>query len=91
MKIDFNNVRRQACIAFDGLINELNAAKEYEGYMLIDPNDIEEKLSDLRGTLAAIASSYEEGEEDVKDVYSEMYPASQGKQIAIFDWKPQEE
>lgn len=91
MEIDFNNVRRQACIAYDELVNELNAAKEHEGYMLIDPNDIQERLDDLRGTIGAIAMSYEEGDPDVKDVYHELYPQSEGKSMQTFDWKSAEE
>lgn len=89
MKIDFNNVRRQACFAYDNLVKELNESDPYEGYILVDPERIQKSLNDLRMTIDAIAMSYEEGDPDIKDVYSEIYP--EGKKLAVFEFESDEE
>lgn len=73
MKIDFNNVRIQACHAYDKLVRVLNSSEEYEGYMLVNPGDIEEHLNDLRMMIGAIAMSYEPDNEDIKNVYPDDY------------------
>lgn len=89
MKIDFNNVRRQACFAYDRLIKELNESDKYEGYLLVDPDRIEKILNDLRMTIGAIAMCHEPGSEDVQDVYSQEYP--EGKGLAVFENETDEE
>jgi hypothetical protein len=72
MKIDFNNVRKQALNAYDRLATHLNNSKGYEGYMLVDPNEIQGAMDDLRTTIGAIAMSYDpDGDEDLKCVYPE--------------------
>lgn len=89
--INFNNVRRNACIAYDKLVNELNACKEHEGYMLVDPHDIQDKMDSLRQMIGAIAMTYEEDNENFKDVFEELYPESEGKSMHTFDWNSEEE
>jgi hypothetical protein len=43
------------------------------GYVVIDTEDIQEVLNDLRMMLGTIASCHEEGNEEMKDIYSEVY------------------
>jgi hypothetical protein len=71
MKVNFDNVRLQACYAYDKLVSALNASEEYEGYMLVNPNNIEKHLRDLRFMIATIAMCY--GNEEVKNVFPEDY------------------
>lgn len=82
MKINFNNARRQACIAYDKLVNELSESDTYEGYLLVDPESLEERLNDLRMMIGSVAMTFEEGNEDFKDVYQELYPGD--KSMAEF-------
>lgn len=83
MGIDFNNVRRQACIAYDKLVDKLNESQDYEGYKLVDPNEIYEDMNDLRMMIGSIAMTYEEGDDKFRDVYSELYP--EGEQMKILN------
>jgi hypothetical protein len=72
MTIDFNNVRLQACNAYDSLCRKLNSAIQDKSIcptIVIEPEMIEEEMEELRMTIGAIASSYLPGDEDVKDVY----------------------
>jgi hypothetical protein len=71
MKIDFNNVRRQACISFSRLVNKLNSSIE-EGQIIIDADDIEPYLDSLRNFLIIIAASYDEGNGDFVSVLDEV-------------------
>jgi hypothetical protein len=102
MKVNFNNVRRQALYRHDSLVEKLNKAiirneDQYavpndvyhgqqvnlKGYVLIDAEDIHEVLNDLRMMLGTIASCYEEGNDEMKDIYSEVYP--EDKTMAVFN------
>lgn len=85
MKIDFNNVRIQALHAYDKLCRALNESQEYEGHMLVDPNDIQEAMDDLRNTIGAIAMSYDEGNDDCKNVFPE------GHKMESFEFNSEEE
>lgn len=90
MNINFNNVRLQACIAYDKLCNKLNRAikdKSFSPEIIIDPEDIQEEMNDLRMMIGTIAMTYQEGEEGFKDVYAEEYP--EGKSMQEFN--PEEE
>jgi len=69
MKVDFNNVRRQACFAYDRLCQTLNNAVQPDGSLDLSAEAIQEDMDDLRMTIGTIAMCYEEGDEDVKDVY----------------------
>lgn len=89
MKINFNNVRRQACFAYDGLVKELNNSKEHEGYLLVNPERIEKRLNDLRMMIGSIAMTYEDGNPDFEDVYAKEYP--EGKELATFEFESEED
>jgi|ERR1044071_6822898 hypothetical protein len=104
MKVNFNNVRKQALYRYDDLVNKLNAAiirndDQYakpndifhgcdvnlRGYVVIDAEDIQDTLNDLRMMLCTIASCYEEGNEDMKDVFSEVYPEGTEEGMVCFN------
>ena len=76
MNIDFNNVRRQACFAYDALADKLNS--KLDGYKkrtaTFDADDIQEEMDELRAYIGAIACSYQPDDPDFKDVFSELYP-----------------
>jgi hypothetical protein len=104
MKVNFNNVRKQALYRYDALVSKLNAAiikhedsyglpndvhhghdVNLKGYVVIDPDDIQDTLNDLRMMLGTIASCYEEGNDDMKDVFSEVYPENSDKAMVCFN------
>jgi hypothetical protein len=87
--VNFNNLRKQACLAYDRLCNKLNSSKEYEGYMLVDPNDIQSEMDTLRQMISSIAMVHEEGNEDFKDVFEQEYP--EPKIMESFEFKTEEE
>jgi hypothetical protein len=108
MKVNFNNVRKQALYRYDDLATRLNAAiiKDDEqwarpndihhgqsinlkGYVCIDAEDLDEVMNDLRMLLGTIASCYLEGDEDHKDVFSEVYP--EGTEKAMVCFNPEDE
>lgn len=45
-----------------------------KGFVLINADDIEKRISDLRQCLVSIALTYEVDNIDFKDVYSEVFP-----------------
>lgn len=104
MKVNFNNVRKQALYRYDDLVEKLNAAiikrdDQYampndvfhgheiniKGYVLIDAEEIEEPLQSLRMLLGTIASCYEDGNDEMKDVFSEVYPEDSDEEMALFN------
>lgn len=86
MQIDFNNVRRQACIAYDKLCKKLNSNTDKDGILELDVSDIQESMDELRYALVCVASSFLPGDEDIKNVYAELYP--EGKQLEVFNPEP---
>jgi len=65
MKIDFNNVRRQAINAYVSLVKQLNSGIDNDR-VVVFKSDIERPLQDLRQTLAGIACTYVENDDDFK-------------------------
>lgn len=99
MKVNFNNLRRQAVIAHNKLVMKLNEAKcpdkavgdwidDYgqlrENTIIIEADELEDVMNDLRQMIGGVAMTYKEGDEDFKDIYAEMYPEVSGKAMAIF-------
>lgn len=75
MKINFNNVRRQACFAHDKLVKKLNnATVTTTGRIEISVSDLQEVMDDLRMMIGSIAMTYEEGNDDFKDLTNEVCP-----------------
>lgn len=88
MKVNFNNLRLMALKAHDNLVATLNEHILEEG-VHVDCDQIEDVLNDLRQYIGSIASVYQEGDPEFKDVFSEHYP--EGKAMAIFNPEPDEE
>ena len=92
MKVDFNNVRKQAIYAYNSLVEKLNTKiltkdqyvnpkdiyhdypTNIKGYVLIDAYYIQGDLDTLRQMIGTIAGTYEEENEDFKDMFEEVYP-----------------
>ena len=91
MKINFNGVRRNACLTHDELVRALNKCKSHEGYILVDPNILTNYLGDLRTFLCSIASTYVEGDDDFKDVFNELYPEGTDKMMEVLKLDEDEE
>ncbi|MCX6218319.1 hypothetical protein [Spirosoma sp.] len=87
MKVDFNNLRRQACLSYDALVGKLNAAlltddqwarpngsmhgqdMNIKGYVLIDAEELQRDLDNLKVQIGSIALCFEQDNPDCADVY----------------------
>jgi hypothetical protein len=78
MKVNLNNLRKQALFSYDRLAKKLNDAKsdhnDEMGNILIHPDDIQQDMDNLRQQLFGLACTYVEGSEDFKDVSEEVEP-----------------
>lgn len=90
MNVDFNNVRRQAMIQFEELTKRLNAAiikdeqahadtkdNSYiriDGYVLIDADEIQTLMDDIRMMIGTIAGTSDKGNPDFIDIFQELHP-----------------
>jgi hypothetical protein len=75
MKIDFNNVRRQAIAAYSRVVRKLRAHTE-GGQMSIDVCEIETDMDDLRSALVGIGATFEPGNAEFECVLTdERLPA----------------
>jgi len=79
MKVNFNNLRKQALYSYQRLVNKLNEAKEErtkdgydDGKICIYPDDIQKEMDELRSQLFGIACTYVEDNEEFKDVSEEV-------------------
>lgn len=103
MKVNFNNVRKQAIYRYDSLVEKLNKAilkddqwakpndvyhgqeMNIKGYVLIDAEDLQKDLDDLRMLIGTIACTYEEGNEDFANVYDEVFPEEKEERMQSFN------
>jgi len=89
MNVNFNNLRKQACYAYDKLANRLNThilkntdsrdwIEEFgwveKGTIVINASDLDEIMNDLRSLIGTVAMVYEEGREDFADSYPKDKP-----------------
>jgi len=72
MKINFNNVRKQACFAYGRLVKELNFHTNEHGEIEMHADDIREHINDLRGLLGSIAYTYIPDDPEFKDLADEI-------------------
>lgn len=77
MNVDFNNLRRQACIAYDKLCEKLNQSIDDDGMVSIGTNGIQDEMDELRQFIGIIAMVYEENDDEKINVYAELYPEGQ--------------
>ncbi len=92
MEVNFNNLRKKTCFAYDRLAKLLNSAidsyeKEYgnRDSLIIDVDQIEQEMEQLKQLIGSIAMCYNEYDPDMKDVFSEIYP---GEKVMI-DFNPE--
>ena len=100
MKVNFNNLRKQAMFRYDSLAEKLNAAIRKEGQntcyldefghiekgtIVIDADHIQKEMEDLRSLIGSIGATYQPDDEDFKDVYEEAYPMATEKRMVYFN------
>lgn len=76
MKVNFNNLRKQALFSYDRLARKLNKNLKESIVQGTDPgrfyylkaDDIQQSMSDLRMYLCSIACVYEEGDSEFADL-----------------------
>lgn len=100
MKVNFNNLRKQAinrynqlCVKLDSAIRKEKDEKEFldgygwiqKGTIVIDADDIQSEMDDLRMLIGSIGMVYEDERKDFKDVYSEIYPEGSEKNMESFN------
>lgn len=73
MEVNFNNLRKQTCIAYDKLCSKLNAEINEDGNIEISARDIQSAMDDLRMTIGSIAFCYEENNPEIIDVWTDLY------------------
>lgn len=74
MRVNMNNVRKRMVHRYNGLAECLNSKIDEDGIMIVYPDDIQEYMDDLRMLIGTIAMSYDEDNDDFKDVFTEIYP-----------------
>jgi len=98
IKVDYNNVRKQAILAHDNLVQKLNKSivkdKQYadidgkrcciKGFVLIDTNDIQEYIDTIRTMIGVISMTSIEGDDEFKDVYQEIFP-NEDQRMKLFN------
>ena len=99
MTINFNNVRKQAVYSYDRLTKILNAGILKESIMVeknggyedcdlcVNSDDIQDVMDNLRALIMTIAMTYEEGNEDFKDMTDEI---DKSGEIAHFNYNEDE-
>lgn len=73
MEVNFNNLRKQTCIAYDKLCSKLNAEINEDGNIEISAREIQSAMDDLRMTIGSIAFCYEENNPEIIDVWTDLY------------------
>ena len=86
MKVDFNNLRKQSVYSLNRLIKTLNnSIYEVNGYIetkndsitcdkaiVLDPEELSDKIEELSTYIGLIAACFEEGNPNYQDVYSDI-------------------
>lgn len=85
MKVNFNNLRKQAIYACDRITEKLNRAIDKEGTITIEAEDIQKEMDDLRMLIGSVACVFEENNEEFKDVYSEVFPEDKEGRMKCFN------
>ncbi len=65
--------------------DENGKERNLSGDMLLDRDDIQKDMDNLRSLLGSIAMVYEPDDENFKDVYSEVYPNEDDRMILFND------
>ena len=76
MKVDANNLRRQACFAYDRLAKKLNESMRDgwrgEHIVGVDADEIQSDMDDLRQMVYALAYCYIEDDPDFANLADEV-------------------
>jgi len=75
MKVDANNLRRQACFAYNRLARTLNSKIKngwHNDFIEVDVDEIEQDMEDLRQMVFAIAYCYLENDPEFVDLANEV-------------------
>jgi hypothetical protein len=88
MTVDFNNLRKQTAYSLDRVIKILNAGilpekefashtlegktKNWEGNVLVDAEDLQRQIDDLRQNVGFLLCVFEKGNPDFKEVWQEV-------------------
>jgi len=97
--LNFNGIRKQAILIYEDLVDILNSSiireqdKIYinghpigqKKYVLVEVDKITTSLNSLNFLLGVIALAKLDGNEEISDVYSEMFPDGSGKSIKCFE------
>jgi len=87
MKVDFNNLRLQTAFLLDNVIKTLNNGKLPEenhahvllddnthkiGNILVDYEDLDDDINELRMAVITLICCYEEGNDECANMYDEL-------------------
>lgn len=77
MNVDFNNLRKQACYAYDKLARKLNnkiTRDDLGDFITVETDDIQKDMDDLRQLIMVMACVYKEGDDEIRAVDDEVQP-----------------
>jgi len=70
--VNINNLRKQAIYTYNRLCKTLNDNRDSDDSIRIDCEDISQDMNDLRMCLVTLACTYNEGDENFKEVIDEV-------------------
>ena len=84
MEVNFNNLRKKTCIAFDRLTRKLNSSINDNGDVEIPAEQIQAQMDELKQFIGSIAMCYNPNDPEMKDVFEEIYPGDK----SMLDFNP---
>ena len=84
MEVNFNNLRKKTCVAFDRLTRKLNSAINENEYVEIEAVQIQAQMDELKQLIGSIAMCYNPNDPEMKDVFDELYPGDK----SMLDFNP---
>lgn len=80
MKVDFNNLRKQLAFSFDKVTKKLNEGilpdkaynGEKQGNILVDTEDLQKSMDELRSCIVSLLCCYEKDNPDCVSVYEDV-------------------
>jgi hypothetical protein len=88
MNVNFNNLRKKTCKTVDLLTRKLNACITADGIVEVPAEDIQDVMNELQELVGSIAMCYNPNDDDVINVFSELYP---GENDGMVDFNPDKE
>jgi len=73
MEVNFNNLRKQACLSLDRLTRKLNSNIDSDGEINIEAVSIQKQMDDLRMMIVSIACVFQPNDPEFIDVYDTLY------------------